>query len=984
MDDLKARLKDKALATKGKPTIYSDKHLQAVSLPVGGIGTGLIQINGKAERHIWQIANNFCQAYVPNSFFAIKTQSPKKPAIIKSLQTSSIGPFKKMDKLTFQGEYPFGWFDFHDKTLPVQATMETFNPLIPLNEKDSAIPCAIYNITVKNISKKPVEVSMLATQLNIAGFEDIQRPDSPPTGKLFADLKQINETWQSQQDCFEDEGQTINATKLVSRSFTINNKYVHLLLGGCRKVDKACINLIIGGEKEFSATAKDKPVLEWYVWDVSKFKNKKAHFEILSRVKNESEKISVHKIFFSNDQLGLGLFKNPGKNCNAILTENNATILHMTTEKDKNLIGFGDMALAVLNKNVQSAARWESLEGLKKNWVKQNSIDGAKNAGTPSDNQAIDGALAVPFKLSPGKKQTITFILTWYFPNIIHGTDRGADNKPLPPQAHWRHKGNMYTNFWSSALDVAKYIIENFDRLNSQSHLYHDALYSSNLPHWLLDRISSQIVVLRSQTCFWSKDGYVGGWEGCDINSGSCYGNCSHVWHYAQSHARLFSSIAKRMREQSLRYEAENGALQFRQPLSKFANDGQCGEILEAYREHLTSSDSDWLKNNWPKIKKAMDFVISQWDSNEDGILAGSQHNTLDVDLGGSTSWIGTLYLASLQACEKMAKIAGDNETIARYNKIRAAGIKNQNDTLWNGEYYIQIPDNEARRDYNNGCHIDQILGEWWTNQLNLDPAYPLDRKLSAMKALLKYNFRTNFKGFEQKPRNLVAENDAGMLMITWPDNDRPENHILYADEVWPGTEYSAAATMIQLGMLKEGLMILKAVAGRFDGCLRTGLYGAEDGTQAWGYSGNPFCDEECGKFYARSMSVWSVLLACQGFTYDGPAAKIGFKPVWKPENHKSFFTAANGWGIFSQKQASKTQTETIELKYGNLTIKDLAFELPKSTHSAHVFVELNNQKIGATFKYNNNQIEIHLDEAVTIYAGQTLNIKISIAKQRQ
>ena len=89
-----------------------------------------------------------------------------------------------------------------------------------------------------------------------------------------------------------------------------------------------------------------------------------------------------------------------------------------------------------------------------------------------------------------------------------------------------------------------------------------------------------------------------------------------------------------------------------------------------------------------------------------------------------------------------------------------------------------------------------------------------------------------------------------------------------------------------------------KAISDRYDGRLRTGL--ASHPT--WGYSGNPFGDDECGKFYARAMSVWSILLACQGYIYDGPAGVIGFKPVWKPEDHKSFFSAAEGWGLFTQR----------------------------------------------------------------------------------
>jgi hypothetical protein len=54
-----------------------------------------------------------------------------------------------------------------------------------------------------------------------------------------------------------------------------------------------------------------------------------------------------------------------------------------------------------------------------------------------------------------------------------------------------------------------------------------------------------------------------------------------------------------------------------------------------------------------------MDYSISTWDHDEDGALAGAQANTLDCELGGSTTWIGSLYLAALAASEKMEDTSG-------------------------------------------------------------------------------------------------------------------------------------------------------------------------------------------------------------------------------------------------------------------------------------------------------------------------------------
>jgi len=833
-------MSSKDLLARGEQRVYRGEHLTAISFGVGGFGAGLIQMNGMAERAIWQIFNNYSQATVPNSFFAVRAKSAGGEAVMRALQTSPAGPFESMESLSFRGEYPFAWYDFEDADLPLAVSMEAFSPLVPMNTKDSAIPCAVFNLTGENTSEKAVDVSFIAAQQNAVGY----------TGK----------------------------GKIEGRQ---SPRY--------------------------------------------------------------------------------------GGNRNRILVENSATILHMTGDISKKRLGFGDMALIAQAENVTADAAWTDAKA----FAGEGKLDGPNDAGPSPKKQTLDGALAAAFTLEPGEKRTVTFVLTWYFPNACHSNHKG-----------WRHVGNMYTNWWPDALAVARYVNANIERLTAETRLFHDTFYSSNLPHWLLDRISSQVAVLRSKTCFWAKDGFVGAWEGCCPDDGCCHGNCTHVWHYAQSHARLFPEMARSMRQQIYAAQRASGALPHR--LSEGfgpAADGELGDILGVYREYLCSTDREWLDGIWPKAQKAMNHAIATWDDDEDGVLAGAQHNTLDGSLGGSTSWIGTMYLAALEASARMAEIEGDPGCAERYRRIRKSGAKKQNETLWNGEYYIQIRDPEPRNDYADGCSIDQVLGEWWANQVNIPTSYPDDRVRGALRSLLKYNFRTNFHGVPQEPRKFVDEDDAGMQMIHWPSGDRPEPTILYGDEAMTGFEYSAAAAMVQFGMLREGFMVTRAIYDRYDGRLRTGL--TEHGTASWGYSGNPFGDDECGKFYARAMSNWSILLACQGFVYDGPEGVLGFKPVWMPEDHASFFTAAEGWGLFSQKRVGRSprhgrQLQRIELKYGRVDLRELVFELAAGAAAAEVVVKHGGGAIPANFEADGSELCIRPASPIRLEAGETLHVEIS------
>jgi len=372
-----------------------------------------------------------------------------------------------------------------------------------------------------------------------------------------------------------------------------------------------------------------------------------------------------------------------------------------------------------------------------------------------------------------------------------------------------------------------------------------------------------------------------------------------------------------------------------------------------------------------------MEHAIRTWDADEDGVLAGYQWNTLDCAVGGSTSWLGSLYLAALAACERMATLQGEPELAARYGAIRARGAATQDSTLFNGEYYIQLPDPEPRNDYADGCAIDQLLGEWWAGQVGLPAAYPNDHARRALSALIEHNFRPTLAGVTQLPRKFVADGDAGLQMIQWPKGDRPSPCILYGDEIMTGFEYAAAATMVQKGMLREGLMVVKAISDRYDGRLREGLTPGD--SASWGHSGNPFGDDECGKYYGRAMSVWSLLLACQGLSYDGPAGSIGFAPVWQPDDHVSFFTAAEGWGVYRQRRVPGALRAVLDVRFGQVRVRELTLALPDGATCHGGRVSIGGSPVPAAFATEAGRFRIALEGDRSVQPGEELVAELSL-----
>ena len=174
----------------------------------------------------------------------------------------------------------------------------------------------------------------------------------------------------------------------------------------------------------------------------------------------------------------------------------------------------------------------------------------------------------MPFTLPPGQQRTVTFAITWHFPNV----------------QRFQHAGNLYSRRWLDALAVARDVAQNAATCCGPStQLYHQTVYQSNLPEEFLDAMTSQSVILRGPTCFWSEDGYFGGFEG---SYGCCPLNCTHVWNYAQTHARLFPEVGRNMRVSDfITYLHASGETSHRQhsPHGAFI-----GRPLRLYRSSLS------------------------------------------------------------------------------------------------------------------------------------------------------------------------------------------------------------------------------------------------------------------------------------------------------------------------------------------------------------------------------------------------------------
>jgi len=167
-----------------------DKTAKEAAFLLGGIGTGNISIGTRGNLRDWEIFNKPGKGNILSyTFFAIRVQEKGKKPITKVLESELEPPFSKYQgflsdelaglprfkKSSLKGEYPFVQVDLKDDTMPVSVRMESFNPLIPLNIKDSAIPCAYIKYTIMNTSNKSIDTSIVGTLCNPVGFNGLNK-----------------------------------------------------------------------------------------------------------------------------------------------------------------------------------------------------------------------------------------------------------------------------------------------------------------------------------------------------------------------------------------------------------------------------------------------------------------------------------------------------------------------------------------------------------------------------------------------------------------------------------------------------------------------------------------------------------------------------------------------------------------------------------------------------------------------------------------
>lgn len=196
------------LTRSGPVRTFEGRALGEVAFPLGGIGTGTISLGGRGNLRDWEIFNRPGKGvHMPFTFFALYCEQSGRKSV-RVLEGPLEPPFTtgfgfrrvyvpglpRMEKARFKGEYPFAEVALSDSQVPLEVTLEAFNPLIPLEPDDSGIPAFVLRYRIKNTGAAPAKITVAGSVINPIGYDGVGTVDGLGHDKFGQNVNEIKTT----------------------------------------------------------------------------------------------------------------------------------------------------------------------------------------------------------------------------------------------------------------------------------------------------------------------------------------------------------------------------------------------------------------------------------------------------------------------------------------------------------------------------------------------------------------------------------------------------------------------------------------------------------------------------------------------------------------------------------------------------------------------------------------------------------------------
>lgn len=597
----------------------------------------------------------------------------------------------------------------------------------------------------------------------------------------------------------------------------------------------------------------------------------------------------------------------------------------------------------------------------------------------PNPTAPNKGWLCVQQKLAPRATVEMNLGLSWFFPH--HRSIRGT------------YVGHMYANWFSNAIEVARYQVKNRTRLLEKSLLMPTELMKSpGLPVAFKLSLLDQLSTLTKSTHF-IKNGRIGLQEG----HGCCAFNTVDVDHYSSyAFATLFPQIRKKIMEmQTELAHPQTGKINHGLPstVEDKPDDGSpfggynrwdvcCQYTLQLYRDTKWAGDTDTMKACYPTARRAMELVATL---DFYGVGLPYIHGGITYDhwnMQGVVAYMAGVYLAGLSALEDMAMVVGDDDGAAWARVAFERGVRGFEKFLWNGKQYVLFygrrPKGWKPGDDKVGEHKlveavkppEECMPE---DQENCGPDCACHREKNyielrdtgLMTDLLNGNATAQIMGLGdfldpkrvKKQLKLIYDRNIQEENFCLVNGSYPDGHFLDQwpfmqwQTPWTGSEYFFALQCYAAGMIKEGDRVIDLVYERH---VREGMR---------------FDHAECNNHYARPLSIWGAYAARHGVDIDGFRGIVTVAPQ---ADYNGALVTAMMTGRMHYRKTKTTTSLEIEVLDGRLPMRELVLSGP----GKRVSVRLDGKVVKAEGTRMNGAMHVNLGRTLKLKPGSKMVVK--------
>ncbi|XP_078367102.1 uncharacterized protein LOC144651095 isoform X2 [Oculina patagonica] len=613
------------------------------AVPLGGMGTGSLELRADGSIHEWTLENQSPGGSVKlgpgaldKTVFGVRVSSSLGTQAAL-LRTHPPPGYPGVQGLSYSGSFPVSRLSVRDERFfGVEMDLFAYGTLRARKTDSSFVPGVTFTLSVKNPTEKAVNVSFL---LNIPLGE---QPDTSRDGNNIETIVDVESSAQCAAMCNEDD-------RCLAWSYDKNN-----------------------------CSLKDSMPLHAFRADVTS--------GVKGRWKINGEMLTCKRP---------GNFPNSGS----------TTLMSINTNKP---------TFAVTD---DFRSVWEAFES-------------SGRLRKRIEATGFHGTISVGARLPSGISETLTFILSWYYPNRDHSRQR---------------VGQYYSKLFNSSEDVANHMRDNLlanlkDIISWQSNILpplpvssppQDHAVQSSLPDWLQDHLVNSLSFWRSG--FRVADGRWRQWEALDCNDvDSVHNDFQRELPYLMFFPELLESVVRAW----ARYQHPAGYIQetlqkqwgchnltnrLDTPGGRVMADVTPAFLAQFYHLYLWTNNQRLLQDLWPAARKALIWLMH--------VSTGGSglpfHKTCTYDiiyLEGyeHTTYNSVMYLLGLRVGQALAETLGETELAQTVQQAFQYGKAKMDRTLWNeddGFYHSWWDHKKGSPDW---LMTDSLYGQVWAYALGL------------------------------------------------------------------------------------------------------------------------------------------------------------------------------------------------------------------------------------------------------------------------